>query len=282
MAEITVDFENAESITDDVRGQVLGYAKNNWRDLISEEHATNESLADIKTLDDAIKSYIHGQKLIGKDKVVLPGSDASEEELAAFFNKIGRPADPNEYDLGLPEGLPENLASVLDDAKDEFKKSAHKYGLTSKQAAALWKSGVEKNLEAYKSSTDAHNNRLQEGHNALKKEWGTAYDERMKLANKVITKFGDDGFRTWLKDTGLGKEPQLIKLAAAIGKGLSEDTISPDEKSSGALTPKEALSKANKIIGDKNHPYHNKKDPSHKQAIEDVGKLFEAAYPEEK
>ena len=114
----------------------------------------------------------------------------------------------------------------------------------------------------------------------MKTEWGAAYQQKIGYANKVANVGGED-FIKWISETGLGREPRMIKFAAKVGEMISEDSLGKDKvKSAYVLDPKQANSKINKIMGDKNHAYHSKKHPGHADAVQEVSKLFDQAYPE--
>ena len=43
--------------------------------------------------------------MVGKDKVVVPDANSSEEDWAAFYRKAGLPESIDTYELSAPEGL---------------------------------------------------------------------------------------------------------------------------------------------------------------------------------
>ena len=49
--------------------------------------------------------------------------------------------------------------------------------------------------------------------------------ENQGVAKSVIEKFGTPELRQYLNDTGLGKHPELVKFAYAVGKAMSEDSL---------------------------------------------------------
>ena len=84
-----------------------------------------------------------------------------------------------------------------------------------------------------------------------------------------------------MKSTGANNQTELIRLAASVGRMMGEDKIGDTgNKQKYMPTPKEAKAKINKISGDTEHPYHNKRHPSHDDAVQDMVKLHQAAYPE--
>lgn len=250
-----------------------------WREAIPKEFATDKSLADIKDLPGVFKSFIHAQKLVGADKVPIPKDGASDEEWAAFYARLGRPEAPEKYEFGALEGAPEGF-SMDPEFEKAFRAEAHKLGLNKKQAAAMWGSLQVRAAAQYKSMVEGSSSRLAQEGEALKKEWGQAYPEKLKLAQKAvdaIEKAGVKGLNVWLKKSGAGSEPIVMRLFALIGEEAGEDKLGPGSRRE-KLAPREAEAQANRIMEDKSHPdyeaYWKKKHPRHKEVVEKVQGLL--------
>ena len=103
---------------------------------LSDDEATREWLKSQKIAsakDLATKAY-NLDKFVG-GAVKVPGKDATDEERAAFYTKLGRPEQPDKYQFEVPKELPENLPYNADMAAG-FKGFAHGIGLSQQQAAA--------------------------------------------------------------------------------------------------------------------------------------------------
>ena len=85
-----------------------GSSGGDWRASLSDDIRHDPSLASIQDVNGLAKSFIHGQKMVGADKVVLPKEDASPEEMNEFYNRLGR---PEKYEISRPD-LPQGLESV--------------------------------------------------------------------------------------------------------------------------------------------------------------------------
>ncbi|GAI81011.1 unnamed protein product, partial [marine sediment metagenome] len=116
----------------------------------------------------------------------------------------------------------------------------------------------------------------------LKKEWGEQYDTQLRKANIAFKEFmPDQAEREAFLKTGMGSDPQVVKILANAAKLLSEDVfLGHGDGKLGGLTPQEALSKAREIQGSKDHAYRNPGHPNHKAAKEEVQNLYKIAYPE--
>ena len=83
---------------------------------------TDPSLTDIKDVANLAKSYVHSQKMIGKDRITLPGKEATDEEWGTFYSELGRPEEAKSYDFGERPSLPEGLEYDEDFDYEEYKK----------------------------------------------------------------------------------------------------------------------------------------------------------------
>ena len=77
----------------------------------------------------------------------------------------------------------------------------------------------------------------------------------------------------------LGNNPQFIRALNNLASNFSEDSITADQTSSGAMTPQEAKSEIAKLQMP-GTAYWDKLNPNHQQAVEDVANLYKMAYPD--
>lgn len=255
------------------------YIVHDWREAVPKEFATDASLASIKDLGGLAKSYIHAQKLVGSDKVPLPKEGASDEEWSAFYAKTGRPEAPDKYEFGALKEAPEGFGMDPEFEK-AFRSEAHKLGLSKKQAAAMWGSLQDRAAAQFKGIVEGSSARLAQEGDTLKKEWGQAYPEKLKIAQKAVDaveKAGVKGLNAWLKSSGAGKEPIVKRLFALVGEEAGEDKLGPGRRREN-FTPREAESQANRIMEDKSNPdneaYWSKKHPRHNEVVAKVQGLL--------
>lgn len=127
-AAAAAEAEAGKKATSEQQEDPFADLDNDTRDWIKRSNLT----PDVKAL--AKKAY-EQEKLIG-GAVKLPGKDATDEERAAFFNKLGRPEKEDGYELTVPKELPEDLPYDGERAKS-FKSIAHKLGLSAEQAKGV-------------------------------------------------------------------------------------------------------------------------------------------------
>jgi len=248
------------------------FINKNWRGAVDPEHASHASMADYSDLGGLTKSYINQQKLIGSDKLPLPQKDWKTEDWKSFNQKIGMPAEAKDYKLTAHEGISE--ADI-----DWFRNAVHENMLSERQASKLWDSMSTRNAGAREEFTNKNKTRLEDGYKALREEWGTNYDAMVKGTNKGLQRLDGDGrFRKFMKDSGLNKEPEMLRFANKIAQLFNEDKAPGDTRVPVPMNAQQAEAQIRKMHSDaqkdpKSHPLYNKKDPAHQDAVDKLTKL---------
>lgn len=224
----------------------------------------------------AMTSYQNLEKLMGHDRagrtVVLPGDDASPEDRAAFLSKLGRPDKPDGYEMP-KEGVDEGFVKW---AKDSF----HDAGLTSKQAKALtdkWQEFVGTRTEATQQESQS---RFAGETDRLRKEWGAAFDEKVKVVDRAAAQFGLDSESLTALRNAWGPH-KAMTFFERIGSGLgdSEFITGQGQKSfSGAMTPTQASGRIKELQRD--NSFVTKYVAGDVGARSEMERLHKWAYPE--
>lgn len=158
------------------------------------------------------------------EALTMPGKDATPEQWAEFYGKIGRPETPDAYELPLPEGddgaFAKEMAPIL-----------HKHGITAEQAKGLagdWNAMVaaqQQQVEAAEAAAaKAQHVKNTAEAAALKTEWGQQFDANMHHAKQAVQQFLP---KDQAADVITALESKLgykatIEFLHNIGKGLAE------------------------------------------------------------
>ncbi len=236
-------------------------------------------IGDVQTL---AKSYIHAQKAIGSDKIVKPSKHATADDWKKTFKDLGVP-DEKDYKIDLND---EEKTSIDKGFQEFFSKLSAQEQLFPDKAKKVLLESVK---FIQQKEVERQNQLKLDSEKAiagLKTEWGAAYDVKTQQANLAFKTFGKDipELESFLVKSGLGNNPAVIKMFAAVGETLKEGKIMNQNPSGGmgVMTPKEALHKANEILGgSQTHPYYNTSHPNHNAAVQEVRELFQLAYPKE-
>lgn len=252
-----------------------------WRASLDETLRADPTLADIKDLNGLAKSYVHAQRMIGKDKITIPQEGADPSEWDGFYERLGRPGDGN-YKLD-PTGLMPADLPFDPQVLDRFKKVFHAAGLNQKQAEGVFKNYLEYVGEVHSNNTKGVETQRQEWVNTVKKEFGRAFDERVDLAVRAVETFGGNEIVQWLDQTGMGDHPMFVKMFAKIGQQMQEALASPNQSRGWTMTPDTARQEIARAQRDTEFmkAYMTPAATGHAEAVKKMQDLFSFAYPEE-
>lgn len=183
-----------------------------WMSQLDKESLNNadfiKQLGKFQNISDLAKGYSELEKKLG-NSVTIPGSDASEEEARAFYQKLGVPETADGY-------------SITDEGSEKYKEIAFKNNLTDAQARAVYKAfqdigraAIEQNkanLEAIGLQTTKE----------LKSEWGTDYKVNLEFMKRGIANYGGKTIVDKLSATGLIYDKDFCRMFAEIGRAASE------------------------------------------------------------
>ena len=98
--EAVASVEAPQPVADTGGAEAGSPAVIDWKASLSEDLRNDPSLASINDVASLAKGYVHGQKMIGADKIVIPKDDASPDEMNEFYNRLGR---PEKYEITKPQ-----------------------------------------------------------------------------------------------------------------------------------------------------------------------------------
>lgn len=256
---------------------------------VPQDVAVHTSLKDIKDIKGLVSSYTNAQTMLGRNRIALPDANATQEEKDKFYNSLGRPEKAEGYEAISVENLPESFANK-EKIVEWAQKTFHAAGVPKEAAEAIFKSygeffGNELSLteEQLKQNTQT---KLGE----LEREFGGAYENRMKAANSLFEMIEDNAeFKNLLETVthdgvALGNHPTFIKAFVSLArKTMGENFIGADgtQSMSGRMTPDEAKQKIKELEADPEwrKKLMNKSEVGHKEAQQQRSELFAIAYP---
>lgn len=182
-----------------------------WTDQLTDELRSNpdvmKQLSKFAKIGDLAKSYSELETKLGKS-LVKPGEDASEEEINAFYQKLGMPESADGYSISN-----ENKA---------FKELAYKNRLTDNQAKGMLEALKTIGNQVIEQQKAAFNNQAQATTKALKAEYGNDYDAKIKLLTKGVETYGGKALGEKLRQTGLLADLDVVKMFITLGEQVSE------------------------------------------------------------
>lgn len=281
------------------QADVITQAPQSILDMIQDDTLKSEaSLQSFKDITGLAKSYVNLNRMMGSS-IRIPGPDASEEakaefynkisqvgdvvklpnpnnpeEVAAFYNKLGRPESPDQYDLKLPQDVPEEL--VDRGTLDFFRKQAFDLGLNSNQVNAL----VQFDLQRQMQQLDHMAKEKDQNSAILKKMWGADFEARSQAAQKMVEMYGQkfpEATKQLLSQHVTS--PLVYQALAELGQIYQERGHMPSQSVKFGLTPDEARARIQEIRSNANHPVNQASHPNHDAALEELSNLYRLANP---
>lgn len=247
-----------------------------WRSQLPKELQEDATLKKYTSVSALAGAYLNAQKLIGADKIAIPGKHATEEDWKNVYKKLGVPEKVDEYQVKFKEGV-----SIDEKFSKSFREFAHSKGILPSQAQALadWFSDVNAGSEA--EIANEQKQQFAKTVETLKKDWGNSFDLQVARANKVIQEAGGDELAQHFATLGLGGDAKVMKFLAKVGEDLyGEHKFVEGQGGASTLTPKEIDAKIASLT--KESAYFEKTHPNHKAVVAEVQDLFKLKYPIDK
>lgn len=267
------DQQNADNQDQQNQDQQNQDQQTSWRDTLPEGIRESADLTKFDSVDALAQSYINASQLIGRDKIPMP---KSEDEWTETYNRLGRPDSLDDYEIVTPEGLPANLKTSTDNSIKWFKETAHEIGLNKTQASKFFNKYTTLITEQTQASQDKINQEVAETKVMLNTEYGEALPAKMVLANRAMDKFGGDELVKLFAETGLGRDPRIIKAFIGIGELIAED-VGLDKQGEPIESEGDLDAKILELQG--RPAYVDAMDPAHLSLVKQVETLMKRRHP---
>ena len=220
------------------------------------------------------KSHVHAQRMIGADKIALPGHGSNDDDWMPIFQKLGAPVNADGYEI---------TNSDLDtDTMQGCKAMAAEKGIIPRHAQNVidW---IQQDVAEGEKLFEARQEQVsQQYEDDLRQEFGRAYEDKLQRASAAGKAMGiaPEVWDNIILDNGLplGDHPTIIKLFANLADQLGEDTLE-GATTEMVMTPQEASRKIAELTAP-GTPYWDKNHPAHEQTVADVLQLREYETPD--
>jgi len=200
-----------------------------WRAQLPDDLKENEAFTGFEKIGDFANAYLKKGKtqtdLEGKltNSVQLLKDDASDEDRATFFSKIGRPDKPEGYEFKKPD-LPEGI-TYDENQEKEFRNTCHTLGLSKGQATGIYDNFHQYVIKSFQALDGKRKQIRNEAEIKLKADWGDKYTENVEISRRAAKALGGEEFITFMDQSGLGDNPIMVKTFHDIGTKILEDAI---------------------------------------------------------
>ena len=249
-----------------------GTFKDGWREAYLEEGDRNDRVFERATgIKGVLKSLASAERMIGKNKVAIPSAESGDGEWEAYYKAGGRPDTADAYVLEKPEDLPDKYWN--EDFANKAKETFLKAGLNQKQIDLIQKLDYERSLaemEQAQQNQQALEAKYEEDKNALVKEWGNAFEQKIHIGNIAVNEGanGDEELKQRVVEK-FGGDPDFTRIMANLGSKFSESTFKHAEAR--IDTPADLEAKRTEVMS--SDAFMKANHPGHKTAMATVSRL---------
>jgi hypothetical protein len=255
-----------------------GGQSQDWRTSLPEDLRDHPSLRKYNSLDQLAKGYVHAESMIGRDKVPLPKDENDKEALDRVYSALGRPEDPDKYEVERPQNLP---ADQYDEDGEKFlRKFAHENGWNQKQFKNAYKAYLERSMQQQNSWQQAQVADKQEGERSLRRKWGDAYEGELQKAQIVVKDYWPEAAVKKLEQFGLANDPDIIEALARTGKDVVGDTRLRGANQFRAQTPDQLKTRIDEHRSQHASALLDDSHPEHKMRTREQREMFRQLYGE--
>ena len=211
--------------------EVASAASPEERAWLSADYREDARLSKFASAEDLAKSYLSAESLISKS-IRIPGQDASDKQRSEFYtkleevpgvsriptdpqdqegwdkyyNRMGRPSNPEEYSVQDP-----NTQSLH-----------HSIGLSESQSARLQRAAAEQQT----ASDDAANAHAVASGKALNAEWGEGASRNFTNIKLAAMQFGgEDLVKELTTNPAIGNNIPLMKALVSVAETMGEKGV---------------------------------------------------------
>lgn len=175
---------------------------------------------------DAVKSAYDLRRKLSR-AAEPPGENASEEERAAWYRRLGRPDTPDGYEIARPESAAAFAGDeeTLGAQEASFKEAMHAAGAppAAVQAAVDWY--YTHAADGMTALAAADTEALESARTELRRDWGGDFERNVEYARRALAAFGGDELVGTLGAAGLDTHPAVARAFARIGRQMGEDDM---------------------------------------------------------
>lgn len=250
-----------------------GGESSDWRAGLSEDVKMYVEQKGFKDPASVLDSYRNLEKLHGvpKERLLKLPEKADAPEWADVYSRLGKPASKDDYAV---ESDNEKFSSW---AKDTF----YKLNLTKTQAEGLLKEMADFEAINKVESKESYDLKVAAEENALKKEWGAAYEQNMTNAKLARQAFDMSAEAIDALESAMGFDG-VMKFLNSLGEKMGEANFHSGTSGAGfsgsTLTPQRAQAEIRALRADKD--FVVKYSRGDREAQDRMAKLHQMAYPD--
>lgn len=262
----------SEEVADTGGGEAVAAeaAPASFLESLPEDLRNEPSLRTFTDPGSLAKSYVNAQRMIGADKVAIPGQSATDDDWREVYTRLGAPTEASAYEF-------DGDVPLNDGYMEAFRNHALSAGLNSRQANQMMNFVRETISDMDQTSSQSAEEALEAGRQELQQEFGQAFEQRVQMAQMAATQLlgGTEMFDEITLSDGrmLGDHPEIIRMFSNIAGMIGEDNLA-GATTELIMTPEEASRQIAEMTR-RDGPYFDRMHPEHDTYVAEVLRLRE-------
>lgn len=245
-----------------------------WRDKYLPENIRSEkSLETIKNIGGLGDAFVNTKRMVGKDKIAIPGKNATEGEWNAYYDAAGRPKTPEDFKLEIPKDYEEYYDPEM---IKEAKQVLHKAGLNQKQLDVAYGLYHKWLVQGKTYNDEMKVQKDDESEMLIDEIFGTTKEQSLHLVNRMIAENYPDESRRAKMLEAINKssvKPYIMEFLSIVGRKFIDHKVPTDVPLPGQVNAEELKSQLNEYM--KTDAYQNAGNPDHKFAVQKALRMRE-------
>jgi hypothetical protein len=200
----------------------------NWKDFIPEELKDRAEWDRVNSISDVLSNYIQQGQTISKS-VRIPDSSSTQEQINAFYQKLGKPVDKAGYTFDYTKSKEEYLYDKDSFDFTVFQELADTANLSLNQYQALASKYIdiqnENAIRAQEEFNAQASRELRDAETLLREKWGNQYNNNINAISSRIEKSYPKETLEKMAQAGLFRDPAFLERQLALTKMQTGDTL---------------------------------------------------------
>lgn len=251
-----------------------GAAATDWTASFNDETKGYIQNKGFKGPEDILNSYRNFEKLQGvpQDRILKLPENMDSPEARQIWERLGAPKEAKDYNLAIPK---ENGDPTL---AEDMAKNFHDIGVPKSMAEKITAKWNERQATLHAQGVEAQKQASTLAEQALRKEWGLAYDQNRNVVDAAARTLGIDAKQTSALASALGPDGAM-KLLYKIGSATGEHTYVNGQGANQIFSPEAATNKISELMS--NSEWTQKYLSGDKAAGNQMQALQQMAHPGE-
>jgi hypothetical protein len=194
-------------------------------DTLPDHLKDNETIQNSKSFESLADQLVNAQKALGAKRLQAPQPDWTEKDYNEFYSQLR----PENDEYAIPESVEgiEELPELPEEVEQELVDFAGQMGLTQGQFNMLHEQYIKMGMQGQDMDMQSQQEEVNQYRTALKAEWGSDYDVKIRQANEAYTALSSEipELKDLIETSGVvANHPAVLKLFSRISE-VSGDTL---------------------------------------------------------